>query len=79
VGTLNLRLQKPGTMQKAQCQNKMFKMWTDFAVSGHHQDNPICMHVWDVFFNQGDRIELIPFALCQVSQDTSLVYQQHII
>ena len=36
-------------------------------------------HILDVFSGQGDRIEPIPFALCQASQDKSLEYQQHII
>ena len=33
-------------------------------------------HIFDIFSGQGDRIELIPFALCQASRDTSLEYQQ---
>ena len=36
-------------------------------------------HIFDVFSGQGNRIELIHFALSQASWDTSLDYPQHTI
>jgi hypothetical protein len=50
----------------------MYKMWSDFAVSGQRQNIPIILHILDVFSGLGDQIDMIPFALCQGSQDTSL-------
>ena len=58
---------------------KMSKTCSNFAVSGHCLNITIILHVLDVFSGQGDRIDLIPFALCQASWDTSLEYPQHII
>ena len=57
----------------------MSKMWSDFDVLVHCQNIPIFLHVLDVLSGQGDRIELIFFALFQASPDTSLEYPQHII
>jgi hypothetical protein len=81
VGTLNLCLGMPGTMEK------------ELTQSNHHAQRkrpkrgPILLfqnirkfvNVLDVFSQQGEWIEPIPFALCQVSLDTSLEYPQHII
>ena len=64
---------------RAPCPEKTSKTWSYFAVSGRHLNTPIFMRFGDVFSRQGDRIELIPFALCQASWDTSLEYPQHII
>ena len=79
VGTLNLCLETPGTMQKklgqsdhpvARKRPKHSKFWGYFETTKSD-------HVLEVFSGHIDQIELIPFALCQVSRDTSLEY--HII
>jgi hypothetical protein len=84
VGTLNLYLKRPGTMQKKSDQS-------DHPVLRKRQKHSVLMeyltsaktakldHILDIFSGQVDRIEPIPFTLCQASQDTSLEYQQHII
>ena len=55
---------------------KTSKMYSDFTVLCQCQNIPIFDNVLDVFSRQGDRIELIPFALSQASSDTSLDYTQ---
>jgi hypothetical protein len=81
VGTLNLCLGTPGTMQKESTQS-------DYpARRKRPKRGPILLFqnfrkfvtVLSVFSQQGERIKLIPFALCQASLDTSLEYPQHII
>ena len=81
MGTLNLCLETPGTIQKKLGQSdhpierkrpKHSKFWGYFETTKSD-------HVLEVFSGHSDRIELIPFALCQASQDTSLDYPQHII
>ena len=81
VGTLNLCLETPGTMQKgsAQLDHLAWRKRPKWAISGQLQKTPIFLQVMDVFSGQGDQIELISFSLCQVSQDTSLEYTQNII
>ena len=59
--------------------NNKQQMWSNFAVLGKRQNIPIFLQYFDVFSGQGDRIQLIPFALSQASRDTSLDYPQHII
>ena len=46
---------------------KTSKMQSDFTVLCQCQNIPIFDNVLDVFSRQGDRIELIPFALSQAS------------
>ena len=78
VGTLNLCLETPGTMQ-----NKLGQ--SDHPVARKHStfwgyfETTKSDHVLEVFSGHIDRIELIPFALCQASQYTSLEYPQHIV
>jgi hypothetical protein len=48
-------------------------------ISGQRQNNPIFLHVLDVFSMPADWIELIPFAWNQDSWDTSLDYPSNII
>jgi hypothetical protein len=80
VGTLNLCLETPGTMQKKSGQSGYpverkrpthSKFWGYFEITKSD-------HVLEVFSGHGDLIELIPFALCQASQYTSLEYPQQI-
>ena len=81
VGTLNLYLRMPGTMQKESAQPD-HPAWRKCPKRGPillFQNIPIFMNVLDDFCRQGDRMELIPFALCQASRDTSLEYPHHII
>ena len=73
VGTLNLRLETPGTMQKESTQSDQYtwrkcpkcsKFWGCFKMTKSD-------HILDVFSKYIDPIELIPFALYQASLDTS--------
>ena len=79
VGTLNLCLEQPDTMQKKSVKTdhtvqrkrpKHARKWLFYAMS------IIFWHVLDVFSAPGCRIELIPFALGQATQGTSLEYPQ---
>jgi hypothetical protein len=81
VGILNLYLRMPGTLQKESAQSD-HPAWRKRSKRGPillFQNIPIFMYVLDVFSGQGNRMELIPFALCQASRDTSLEYPHHII
>ena len=81
VGTLNLCLRMPGTMQKesAQSDHPARRKRPKCGPILLFQNIQIFMNVLDVFSGQGDLIELIPCALCQASRDTSLEYPHHII
>ena len=81
VGTLNLYLRMPGTMQKesAQSDHPARRKRPKCGPILLFQNIQIFMNVLDVFSGQGDLIELIPCALCQASRDTSLEYPHHII
>ena len=81
VGTLNLYLRMPGTIQKesAQSDHPARRKRTKCGPILFFKNIPIFINALDVFSGQGDRMELIPFALCQASRDTSLEYPHHII
>ena len=69
VGILNLYLRMPGTMQKESAQSD-HPAWRKRSKCGPillFQNIPIYINVLDSFSGQGNRMELIPFALCQVS------------
>jgi hypothetical protein len=71
----------PGTMQKesAQSDQPARRKRPKCGPILLFQNIPIFMNVLDVFSGEGDQMELIPFALCQASQDTSLEYPHCII
>jgi hypothetical protein len=71
VGTLNLYLKMPCTMQKESARSD-HPAWRKRRKCGPillFQNIPIYINVLDVFSGQGDLMEPIPFALCQVSRD----------
>ena len=69
VGTLNLCLETPGTMQKESAQSDhpvQRKLPKCSEILGYFETTK-SDHILDVFSGQGGQIELIPFALCQAS------------
>ena len=69
MGTLNLCLVMPGTLQKesAQSDHPTLRKRPKRGLNLSFQNIPIFINVLDVFSGQGKRIELISFALCQAS------------
>jgi hypothetical protein len=81
VGTLSLCLEMSGKMQKKSVQSfhpVLRKRPKRSLIFGYFETTK-SDNVLDVFSGGGDRIESIPIALCQASQDTSLEYPQDII
>jgi hypothetical protein len=81
VGILNFCLEMPGTMQKklGQSDHPVERKRPKHSKFRGYFETTKLDHVLEVFSGHGDRIELIPFALCQATQYTSLEYPQHII
>jgi hypothetical protein len=82
VGTLDLCQEKPDPMQKESgptCWEKTSKTCLNFGIFWRLPKSAKLDHILEVFSRQGDRIELIPFALLKASSDTSLEYPQRII
>jgi hypothetical protein len=81
VGTLNLCIGTPGSIQKESTQSD-YHARKKLPKSGPillFQNIPKMLNVLDIFSQQGDRIDPTSFALCQASLYTSLEYPQHII
>ena len=80
VGTLDLCLETPGTMQKemAQSDHPARRKHPKCGLKGTFKNIQRFINILDVFSGQGNRIELISFPLCQASWDTSLEYPHQI-
>ena len=64
---------------RASCPEKTSKKWSDIALLSVKLNISISRHILGVFSAQDARIKLIPFALYQASQDTSLEYPHEVV
>ena len=64
---------------RSPCPEKTAKTCRNIGIFCHWPEMAKSDHILDVFSLPGDWIELIPFAWCQASRDTSVEYPQHII
>ena len=71
VGSLNLCLKKPDSLQKESAQSDHPAL-SKRLKCGQRQNIPIFQHILDIFSRQDGQIELIPFALSQASWEFRL-------
>ena len=81
MGTLNLYLRMPDSLQKelAQSDHRALRKRPKRDKKLSKLECLLKWHVLDVFSALLGRIELILFAMSQASRETSLEYPQHII
>ena len=81
VGTLNLCLETPDTMQKTRHKSELpgLRKRPKTVENWVKSNFLFFLQFLDVFSSYDDRINFSSFALCQASQDTSLEYPQRVL
>ena len=81
VGTLNLCLETPDTMQKTRHKSELpgLRKRPKTVENWVKSNFAFFQQFLDVFSSHDDRINFSSFALCQASQDTSLEYPQRVL